>query len=280
MLVSVVIPVYNRAAMAAEAVQSVLAQTWRDLECIVVDDGSTDGVAQMLSMTFSDSRLRLIRQDKAGVSAARNHGLAAAKGEIFALLDSDDLWLERKLERQILAMQNRGLAVCQTQERWMRKGRRVNPMRKHGKEDGDFFERAVQMCVISPSCAAFTRSFWEDAGPFDESLPACEDYDLWLRACARYTVGLVDEELAIRRGGRPDQLSQQFIGLDLYRIYALVKLLRAEPLTRPQRAAAQRELARKVRVYAQGCLKRDKPEEALRIREYAADVLAPQEISP
>ncbi len=98
--VSVIIPTYNRAALVAEAVASVLAQTWRDFEVLVVDDGSTDGTIEALAPYAS--RLRLLRREsRGGVSAARNTGIKAARGEWLAFLDSDDLWLPEKLSRQM-----------------------------------------------------------------------------------------------------------------------------------------------------------------------------------
>ncbi len=98
-LVSICIPTYNRAALVQEAVASVLAQTWREFELIVVDDGSTDDTTEALAAYAS--RIRLIRREsRGGVSAARNTGIAAARGEWLAFLDSDDLWRPEKLARQ------------------------------------------------------------------------------------------------------------------------------------------------------------------------------------
>ena len=268
MLVSVVIPTYNRAFLVERAVKSVLAQSWIDLEALVVDDGSEDGTCERLGM-LDDTRVKIIRKENGGVSSARNAGLKAAKGDIFALLDSDDWWQPEKLSRQMDFMRREGFAVCQTDEIWIRRGKRVNPGKKYAKPSGRFFDKALEQCLISPSCVAFTRFFWEEMGPFDEDLPACEDYDLWLRTCLRHEVGLLPEKLTVKEGGRPDQLSRKIIGLDLYRIQALLKLLRTERMTEEQRGLALSELERKTGVYVRGCLKRDKPEEAGRIAELA-----------
>lgn len=109
-------------------------------------------------------------------------------------------------------------------------------------------------------------------GLFDESLPACEDYSLWLRVGARHPVGLVPEPLVVKTGGHADQLSRRIIGLDLYRVYAMIDLLRSMELDAEQRtlvAAALREGA----AHAQGCIKHGKDEEAVRVRELAAEAL-------
>jgi len=119
--------------------------------------------------------------------------------------------------------------------------------------------------MISPSAVMLHRRLLSDHGAFDETLPAAEDYDLWLRLAWRYEVGLVDESLVIKRGGHPDQLSGQW-GLDRFRIRALVKLLEEPDLPRPYARAARQTLAVKCAIYAQGCDKRGRLTEAARYR--------------
>lgn len=276
-LVSVVIPTRDRAAFVGRAVASALAQEGVALEVIVVDDGSVDDTAAVLA-ALADPRLRLLAHDRGrGVSAARNTGLAAARGAYLALLDSDDEWLPQKTARQLAFMAARGLAISQTQEIWRRGGRRVNPGRVHAKPDGFFFEQALKRCLVSPSTVLFTRGFYEEIGGFDESLPACEDYDLWLRALLRHPVGLLDETLAVRHGGRPDQLSAIYVGQDLFRIRSMVGLLSRDDLSPWHAACIKKELRRKALCYAKGCLKRDKPEEAARVLALAAQAAGPWE---
>jgi len=250
----------------------VLAQTLADLELLVVDDGSTDRTAEILA-GFDDPRLTGMHQENKGVSAARNLGIASSRGRYVALLDSDDWWLPEKLARQVRFLEESGMEICQTEEVWIRNGVRVNPRFKHAKPAGWFLERSLELCLISPSCVMFTRRLWEELGPFDERLPACEDYSLWLRVGTRYPAGLVPENLVVKTGGHGDQLSRRIIGLDLYRIYAVLDLLRTTALTGEQRALAVRALAERVRLYAQGCIKYGKDEEALRVRELAAPYL-------
>lgn len=275
MLISVVIPVYNRPRLVARAVASVVAQTLDRWELIVVDDGSSDHTPEVLERLRLrvGERMRVVRQENRGVAAARNLGLTAGRGGLLALLDSDDEWLPRKLEHQAAYMGAGGHAVCQTQEVWLRGGRRVNPTRRNEKRGGRFLAQALETCLVSPSCVMFTQEFRRVVGDFDESLPACEDYDLWLRALMRYEIGLLDEVLTVRHGGRGDQISALYVGQDLFRIRALVKLLGSGLLGPGDRELVVAALEAKVRVYAAGCAKRGRTEEAARVMALAAEAL-------
>jgi len=259
-LVSVIIPTYNRADLVRQAVASVEAQTFRDFEIVVVDDGGADGAYEVLSARRELRVLRHLR--RRGVSAARNTGINAARGEWLAFLDSDDLWLPDKLARQISLLEGQPeLRLCQTDETWVRRGVRVNKPLSHRKAAGQIFLASLARCMISPSAVMLHRRLLHDHGGFDASLPAAEDYDLWLRLTWRYEVGLVDEPLIIKRGGHPDQLSAQW-GIDRFRIQALVKLLAEPDLPAAYALAARRMLAAKCAIYAQGCDKRGKFAEA------------------
>ncbi|ACL04503.1 glycosyl transferase family 2 [Desulfatibacillum aliphaticivorans] len=257
--ISVIIPTFNRAGRIEKAVESVLAQDFRDFELIVVDDGSEDDTLEILR---SYPQVHVLPQKRQGVSAARNHGAAAGSGELIAFLDSDDLWLPSKLTVQADFFANNPEAlICQTGETWIRRGKRVNPRNRHEKPSGQVFERSLELCLVSPSAVMMRRSLFDAMGGFDESLPACEDYDLWLRIGCRHPVHLIDEPLVIKHGGHEDQLSAM-PGLDRYRIASLVKLLENQPLTASQRAAAAAVMQKKCRIYANGCAKRSRDEEA------------------
>jgi len=266
--VSVIIPTYNRSRMLKEAIDSVLSQDYPHFELVVVDDGSTDATAELLQAYGQD--LVVIRQPNRGVSAARNAGIAAASGRYIAFLDSDDLWLPQKLTRQVRFFnQYPDALVCQTEEIWMRNGRRVNPGLRHRKLSGMLFEPSLHLCLVSPSAVMIRRSLFRAVGRFDENLPACEDYDLWLRVGSRHPVYLIPEAGIIKRGGHPDQLSKT-PGLDKYRIRSLVKILESNLLSREQTAAAVIVLRKKCAIYAGGCLQRGRKEEA-RYYERLAD---------
>jgi glycosyltransferase involved in cell wall biosynthesis len=259
-LVSVVVPTFNRAGQIGAAVDSVLAQTYPHWELIVVDDGSQDETPLILSAY--GERIRTIRQANRGVSAARNRGILAAAGEFIALLDSDDLWLPDKLAAQVAYFRRHpALMLCQTEEIWVRNGRRVNPKTRHRKFAGMIFEKTLPLCLISPSAVMLRRSLLDEVGLFDETLPACEDYDLWLRIAWKYPVGLIETPLIVKRGGHADQLSAM-PELDKHRIRAIVKILKQGCLSPSQAAAAAAMLAEKCRIYAAGCRKRGRLEEA------------------
>ena len=184
-VVSVIIPTYNRALWLRECLEAVFAQHFQNFEVIVVDDGSRDETRSVLAGYLD--KLILISQENRGVSAARNRGIAMAGGEYIAFCDSDDLWLPDKLSTQISFFQNYPQKIaCYTDEIWVRNGVRVNPCKHHRKSSGWIFDRALELCIVSPSSVVMHRKFFEKVGNFDESLPACEDYDLWLRASVHF----------------------------------------------------------------------------------------------
>jgi len=259
--VSVIIPTFNRAHKIARAVASVLYQDFSDYEIVVVDDGSEDGTQQVLSQFHSHIK-RISHSRNFGVSAARNTGIKESRSPLIAFLDADDYWLPQKLAAQVSFFSRHPKAVaCQTEERWIRRGRRVNPMKKHSKPSGDIFEAALKLCVVSPSAVMLRRSLLQEVGLFDEDFPVCEDYDLWLRIAWKHPVDLIPEPLTIKEGGAPDQLSQSVEAMDRYRIKAIVGLVESGRLSETQTEAALEELRFKCRVYGNGCLKRGKKEE-------------------
>ena len=259
-LVSVIIPTFNRASFVLEAADSVLKQTVEDFELIVVDDGSTDETEKAL--TQYQGRFIYHFQDNQGVSAARNRGIQTARGKWIAFLDDDDLWLPEKIETQIKFFSKTPDAmICQTEEIWIRNGRRVNPRKKHQKFSGNIFAPSLLLCLVSPSAVMIKRELFEQVGCFDETLPACEDYDLWLRISAQFPIFLIDRPLVVKRGGHPDQLSRTTPALDRFRIQALVKILGSGRISSGQYDLAYQELKNKCRIYGQGCLKRGKAKE-------------------
>ena len=260
-VVSVIIPTFDRWSMVKEAVESVLGQSCRDFELIVVDDGSADGTAS--NLTGSGFDLKLISQRRKGVSAARNLGVRSARGKYVAFLDSDDLWQPRKLEIQLAYMgQHPEIAICQTEEIWLRNGIRVNAKVKHRKPSGDIFARSLELCLVSPSAVMITKDFFETMGGFDEDLPVCEDYDLWLRIAVQHPVPLIPSALVIKRGGHVDQLSRSRWGMDRYRVVTLQKLLRAG-LDGEKRLAVMKVLQQKLAVLSQGARKRGQEAQAV-----------------
>lgn len=275
--------------MVAEAVASVMAQRGIVFELIVVDDGSTDASAEHLRARFQDGSgpltggaadrpsIRLERTPHLGPAAARNHGVARAGGEFIAFLDSDDLWLPGKLQRQLAFMRRHPeCAIAQTQELWIRNARRINPARRHRKCSGDIFVESLRTCLISPSATMMKREVFLGAGGFDESLLACEDHDLWLRLLVTHEVGLLDEGLVVRRAGHPDQLSASIPALDRFRIVSLAKLLALEALGEARRSAVVEVLAEKCAIYARGLERRGRCKEAAHYQALAERALTGQ----
>jgi glycosyltransferase involved in cell wall biosynthesis len=254
--ISVVIPTYNRDAKLIRAIASILYQTFTDYEIIVVDDGSEDGTLDRLAAL--EHHIRYLRHPKKiGVSAARNTGIKASASPFIAFLDSDDYWLPEKLSVQMDYFRHHpGAVACQTEEIWIRNGIRVNPKKKHLKPSGDIFQPSLELCLVSPSAVMLRRSLLNEVGLFDEGLPACEDYDLWLRISCRYPVFLIPRPLVVKEGGHGDQLSSQIKGLDQFRIKALLKLMHEGQLNAQQLQVTRQALSEKCRIYGTGCLKR------------------------
>lgn len=257
--ISVIIPTHNRKSLVDRAIRSVLSQTLSSFELRVVDDGSCDGTG---GLSYGDERVRFLFQPRRGVAAARNLGIRDAQAPWIAFLDSDDEWHPEKLAAQ-LAYHRRHPAcrISQTEEIWIRNGRRIFPKRRHKKPSGMIFVPALALCLISPSSVMVHREVFDRVGLFDESFPVCEDYELWLRVTLFFPVGLIEQALTVKYGGHADQLSSA-PGLDRYRVLAIEKILNSYPLSAGEREAALRHMAAKAEVYAQGCLKRGREDEA------------------
>ncbi len=196
-LVSVVIPSYNCASFLGDAVNSALAQTHRDVEVLVIDDGSTDGTEAVLA-SFGD-RVRLFRQDRAGPSAARNRGVLHARGRYVAFLDADDLWLPHKLARQVEHMTRHPdvALVYADYTRGADPAVPSEPRLRHYRHraTGDVFHNLLRENFIHTSSVLVRREALAQAGLFDPSLRGSEDLDLWLRVARWGRVGCVEEPL-------------------------------------------------------------------------------------
>ena len=186
MKISVIIPTYNRKKHIKKAIDSVMRQSYEPFEIIVIDDGSIDGTYELIKQSYSSSQISIEKQINNGVSSARNKGVKLANGDWIAFLDSDDEWLENKLELQVREIKkSKNFLICHTNEIWIRNGIRVNQMKKHQKYGGSIFEKCLDMCRISPSSVMINRCVFDEIGLFDESLIICEDYDMWLRITSK-----------------------------------------------------------------------------------------------
>lgn len=208
--VSAIIPTFNRRELVSRAIRSVLAQTRRVDEIVVVDDGSTDGTGDMLRELFGD-RVRHVRQVNAGVSAARNHGMAIAKGRYFAFLDSDDEWLPDKTARQFDWLQSHpdaGMVLCDV-ARVDAQHREIDVFHRRDviREDGWVLRWILHNPALVPASVMMRREVFDDVGGFDESLRTAEDIEYHLRVARRWQVGVVDQVLVRALRGHEDGLS-------------------------------------------------------------------------
>jgi len=306
-LVSVIISTYNRKESVIRAIESVLNQTYKNIELIVVDDASSDKTSDFLNQYFEnlsdatkdsfllnkdetssfsnimDSNavnmdtnylkkykyklflyydvfkepIKLISLKKnTGISVARNIGISLAKGALICFLDSDDIFLEHKIAKQVALYNKNKFKLCHTEEIWIRNGIRVNAMKKHQKKGGYIFLNCLPFCVISPSSVMIEKSIFMSIGFFDEKLPVCEDYDLWLRICLNNEVSYIDEKLIVKYGGHKDQLSKKYWGMDRFRIKALLKLIKTNNLDAEKLELIKKTIITKANILKKGSLKR------------------------
>lgn len=267
MKISVVIPTYNRKKYIERAIDSVISQSYKPFEIIVIDDGSTDGTYELIKQSYSSSLISLKKQKNKGVSAARNKGVKLANGDWIAFLDSDDEWFENKLELQVREIKKSKTFICHTNEIWIRNGIRVNQMKKHQKYGGYIFDKCLDFCRMSPSSIMIHRQVFEDIGNFDEDLLVCEDYDLWIRVTSKFPVTYLDKPLIKKYGGHEDQLSKVKNGIEHFRIQSLEKILLSRMLTKEQEYDAKEVLLKKLFIYSNGLKKRNKLEELALVKK-------------
>lgn len=258
---SVIITTYNRKNFLPIAIESVLRQTYPDFELLIVDDGSTDGTRSFCNH-LTDKRLRYIHQTHKGVVYARNRGVKEAKSTYICFLDSDDRFMQQKLEVTYKYIKKYpDYKIFHTEELWYRNGTILPQKKYHKKPDGYVFEEALKKCCISISCACIDKGIFEEIGLFDEKLKACEDYEFWLRVTAKYPVKLISKILTLKEGGHPDQLSKKYVAMDTLRIYAIEKILNSSSLAPAAARAAAIELQKKCEIYIKGAAKRNKTKE-------------------
>ncbi len=232
---SVAVPAFNAAGTVAATLRSVLAQTRADFEVLVIDDGSTDATVDVVEPFLEDRRVRLVRQENRGLAGARNTALGLARGELVSLLDSDDLWLPRYLERMGETLQAHPRAAFAGCDAWLFDDARgqIRTMTARGYQSAperlpedpeELLLRLLEGNIVYGG-ATIRRSALERVGPFNATLRACEDFELWLRVAAHGLGGVrCPECLAVYRQ-RPGSLSSQELLMarslrDVYRLVA------------------------------------------------------------
>lgn len=213
-LVSVVIPFHNRIDWTKEAIRSVLNQTHQAIEIIVVDDGSTDDVASIIDLANSDSRVRYTKQQKAGPAKARNTGIAIAKGEYIAFLDSDDLFLPEKIKKQLRFIAENGFEISHTSYCRMNSTGRELDVRNSGTFAGWVFPDIINNCPVAmPTVMGQTAILQSNL--FPEEFEIGEDVCLWIKLASHYPWGGIDQPLSkvrIGSGSAATNTTKQIIG--------------------------------------------------------------------
>lgn len=255
--ISVVIPTLNRINTLQRALDSVINQTYKPAEIIVVDNGSSDGTLKFLREQYP--KITILTENKIGVSSARNKGIKKSINQWIALLDSDDAWHPRKLEIQTSMLDSalKEYNLVHTDEVWFRNNKHINQMKKHKKQGGYIFERCLSLCCISPSSVLFKKNILDKVGLFDESLPVCEDYDMWLKICSSEEVLFAQDKLTYKYGGHKDQLSKSYWGMDRFRIKSIENIIKNFDLTYKQKKQAKKELIKKLKIIINGAFKRN-----------------------
>lgn len=248
MSVSVVMPTYNCAPRLLRALQSVSAQTYRPIEAIIVDDGSTDDTADRVAEWTANSgaNVRYVRQENAGPAAARNHGMRLARGDAIAFLDADDEWRPTKLEKQMPLLKGTvGLVYCASAFVDSSGAPLANYVRRVELHRGDILLPLFCDFFLLTSAVVISKAAYRAAGEFDEGLAVGEDYEFFLRLARKFHADFVPEELLIRCV-RPDSLSRLDYEQDARNdIATLAKFLRDNPdFAQRHRAEIAARLAR------------------------------------
>ncbi|MFH1666478.1 MAG: glycosyltransferase [Elusimicrobiota bacterium] len=200
-LVSIIIPTHNRGHLITESIESVLSQTYRNFELLIVDDGSTDGTKESVS-AINDPRLKYVRvEERKGPASSRNTGLRLARGKYIAFQDDDDYWRKDKLQKQVVALEKNpasfGLAYSGV---WRSKNgrKKYSPAGRNVKYTGNLYKRLLRGNFITIHVLV-KRECFEKLGYFDENLPALEDWDMWLRMSGEYDFFYIDDPLTVCR---------------------------------------------------------------------------------
>ncbi|MFA5309347.1 MAG: glycosyltransferase [Dehalococcoidales bacterium] len=271
--VSVILPTYNRALYVGEAIQSVLDQTYKNFELIVVDDGSTDNTREVVN-SYKDPRVRYLYKENGGVSSARNTGIKASDRDFIAFLDSDDLWLPENLEVKIKLLDAHPEAglVC-SDAYFLDNKTKANIGRLWGEKRFKYSANPTQAaqhplkellyrsCFIMPQATMLRRRVFETIGYLDESLPTSEDWDLFVRIVQRFPIEVIDMPLLkIRR--HDDSLSRNQEKVYRGAVTAINKAIASGTFSRAELKLLKERLALEHCRYGRWSLLGDRQEDA------------------
>ena len=198
--VSVIIPTYNRAYLIDRAIQSVLNQSYQDFEMIIVDDGSTDDTKEVVTeFQEQDKRIRYIRHEKnKGGSAARNTGIKSAEGDYVAFLDDDDEWLPAKIEKQVVKFQDSLDEVGVIYSGFFYVSDKTGKVISESVPTlrGNVYANLLSGCILGSPTPLIRKTCFQKAGLYDDRLPSCQDWDMWIRLSKHYTFDFIPDILA------------------------------------------------------------------------------------
>jgi glycosyltransferase involved in cell wall biosynthesis len=275
---SIIIPTYNRSNFLLNAIQSVLKQTLKSFEIIIVDDNSNDDTKKKI-LEFSnminknliikndfffiktlqskcveiesfleseDQNFKYIKLKKNnGVSISRNIGSLFSRYNFLCFLDSDDLWHKNKLQKQSkVILSNKDIHLIHTNEKWLFNGKHLNKKNIHKVDKNSFIADSLMRCMISPSSVCIKKNIFFDCNGFNEDYTVCEDYDLWLKFLFHYNISYIDEKLVTKHGGHEGQLSKRFNGMDYWRVKSLIYLLKRNKSDNFLEICTQKEIKR------------------------------------
>jgi len=257
--ISVIIPVFNRENEFKRALTSVINQTYQNFEIIIIDDCSNNNIYNIIK-GFNDKRIKFFKnKENKGVSYSRNTGIKNSQYDIICFLDSDDEWFKDKLKLQInFLIKNKNLNVVHAEELWIRNFKRVNQGKRHKKSGGDIFIRSLELCLMSPSSIMLKKNIFERYGYFNEKLPVCEDYDMWLKISAFESVGFIEKPLIYKYGGHSGQLSRKYEAMDKFRVMSLVDIYKNFDLPKDKKEALINTAVKKIKILINGAVKRNK----------------------
>ncbi len=247
--ISVIIPVYNRDISLKDAVESVLLQTYKPSEIIVIDDGSFFSAKEILKNYLNHVKI-INHLSNTGVSSARNTGIINSSTKYIAFLDSDDIFLPNKLEMQLKFMKDNGYKISHTNEFWYRIDKWVNQVKSSQRYGGNIFEKILDKCRISPSSLMVEKKIFEKTGLFNTYLKVCEDYDISLRFALFYNIGYLDRKLIIKRAVEENSLSASIKHIEYIRYNILKNFydIYKEKLSEEQSNAVLKEIDRKSQI--------------------------------